>query len=428
MSHSGIRFAVIAVLAACSASAQAAVDQFELELRASAGYTDNVDRTGVGERSSSMFAVGARVDIQEQSARLDTTVAGDLDFVTYSEDDTDDQVIGNLYAGLEYGFVPERFTWVVSNSYGQGRLSLTSPSSPSNLEGINYFSTGPNLMAQLSQRTFLSLNARYANAWYEDGDGDSNQYSGGIALGRNLSEISSVSLNASYVQIDYDDAAFSPDLDLIEYYLGYVADGARTQIKLDAGYRTIDDGTDSDSGPLLRMSVNRDLSAYVSVFLNASSEYGDQAGLMRSGLSGTGGGSYVDGYSNGQVFEDRSIGAGINFARSRTRLGASVSYHDQNYRGDTSDNERTEFNLLADRELGPRWGVGTNVRLWREDYPGSNATSDESTLSLYARCASARTFGARAEWTYWDRSSDFGDAHENRVWLRLTWQPVKRGR
>lgn len=428
MKHDGIRFAVAIALAAASAGAQAAADQFEVELRASAGYTDNVDRTGVGERSSSMFAIGTRVDIAQESARLDARLAGDLDFVTYSEDDTDDQVVGNLYAGLEYGIVPERFNWVISNSYGQGRLDLTRPSSPTNLEGINYFSTGPDFRAQLSRRDFLTLSGRFANAWYEDSDGDSNQYSAGLALGRSLSETSSVSVNANFTQIDYDEAAFSPDLDLIEYFIGYVAQGARTQLNLDAGYRTIDDGTDSDSGPLLRASLRRELSSYASVFAFASSEYRDQAGLLQSGLSGGSGGSFVDSYGNGEVFEDRSLGAGIDFNRSRTRLGASVSYHDQNYQDDTSDNERTEFNLRADRELGPRWGVGSNLRFWREDFPDSSATSDETTFSLYARWSSARTFGAQAEWGYWDRSSDFGDAHENRLWLRLTWQPVKRVR
>lgn len=427
MSHHGIRFTIAAALAACSAVADAAVEQFELELRASAGYTDNVNRTGLDERSSSMFAVGTRVNIGQESARLDARLAGDLDFVTYTEDDADDQVVGNLFADLQYGIVPERFIWVVSNSYGQGRLNLTAPSSPRNLEGINYFSTGPDLLVQLSQRGYLSLFGRYSNAWYEEGDGDSNQYSAGLALGRNIDESSSVSLNVSYVQIDYDDATFSPDLDLMEYYVGYVAQGARTQLSLDAGYRTVDDGTESDSGPLFRASIRRELSSYSSVYAFASSEYRDEAGLMQSGLSGGSGGGYVDGYSNGEVFEDRSIGAGFDFDRSRTRLEARVSYHDQNYQGDTSDNERTEVRLGADRGLGSRWGVGSNLRIWREDYPESDGTSDETTFSVYARWASARTFGARAEWVYWDRSSDFGDAHENRLWLRLTWQPVERG-
>ena len=427
MRAASLRYAVAAVLAAACAQAHAAADVFELELRTSAGYTDNVNRTGVGEESSAAFALGGRILYEETTRRLDAQVNGDLDYVAFTQESADDQVVGNLYGNATFGIVPERFNWVLTNSYGQGRFDLTAPSSSINSEGINFLSTGPDLIFRLSSRDFARLYGRYANSWYEESLGDNSQYGGGLTLGRNLDADSTVSLTGNYTRIDYD-VATAPTVDHTQGYLTYESAGARSSISMDLGYRKIDDGTDSDDGPLVRASISRELSGYVSLNAFGGYEYNDQAGTLQRDLSQPSAPGSTNGYGTGGLFEDLYGGIGVRFDRARTRLNAAVSYHDQNYaRDDLSDNTRTQFDVGAERDLGPSWSAGTRLWFWQEDFTNQDAENEETTFSLFARWRSARTFGAEASWDYWDRSSDFGDAHESRVWLRLTWQPVKRG-
>ena len=427
MRAASLRYAVAVVLAAGGAQAHAAADVFELELRTSAGYSDNVNRTSFGEESSMVYALGGRILYEENTRRLQANIAGDLDYVAYTEQGIDDQVVGNFLGDLNFGIVPDRFNWAVVNAYGQGRFDLTSPSSPSNVEGINYFSTGPDLMFRLSQRAFVKIFGRYSNSWYEESEGDNDQYGGGITLGRNLDADSTVSLTGNYTQIDYT-SIDAPKIDHVQGYLTYASRSARSSISMDLGYRKIDDGTDSDDGPLVRLSLSRDLSDYSSLEAFAGYEYNDQAGTLKGGLGQPGLPGSTDGYGTGGLYEDLYGGLGIRFNRARTRLNASVSYHDQNYaRDDVSDNERTEFNVSGERDLGRSWSAGARARAWRETFDTDDASSDETTFGLFTRWRSARSIGAETAWEYWDRSSDFGDSHENRIWLRLTWQPVKRG-
>jgi hypothetical protein len=403
-------------------------EEFDLTLRAGAGYSDNVNRTSTDETSSNVYAPGLDINYRETTRRLDATVTGDLDYLTYSAQGLNSQLVGNFYGDVSYGIVPESFVWNFDESYGQGRADLFQPSNPQNTQGINYFSTGPELTLPLSNRMFVTANASYANSWYQDQNTDSNQYGGGLALGRSLSQATKIAAAVEYTRIAYMDPNAGPDSDLWQYYLTYSAKGARSTLDLDAGYRSFDDGSGRKGGPLIRFNLTRQLSAYSSIFLLAGDEYSDAASQLNGTLATPGSPGGTNGYSNGEVFVDTYGGGGITFSRMRTRFDVAVTYHDQNYvQGSANDVHRWNVNGDIERDLSHEWSAGFQFWYYHEDYVNAGYSDAELDYSLYANWQFARTVGLSVEWNRWQSSaSNQPDANENQYWLRLNWHAIHR--
>ena len=164
MSNLLINTAVAALLLAATA---ARADGLELDVRLSGGYSDNVYRTSSNEESSALYAPGFDISYEENTARLQASAEGSLDYLIYSADGLDDRLVGTFDGDAEIGIVPETFVWKFIESYGQGLADGFAVATPENVEGINYFATGPELRLALSQRYFMTANAVYANSWYE---------------------------------------------------------------------------------------------------------------------------------------------------------------------------------------------------------------------------------------------------------------------
>ncbi|MFO1407116.1 MAG: hypothetical protein U1F08_06255 [Steroidobacteraceae bacterium] len=424
MFQDNLRTGVMAVLAL--APAVAAADELSLGLRASAGYSDNVYRTSSNEESSALYAPGFDIAYAEKSAGLDARALGTLDYLIYSADNLDSRLIGTFDGSAAIGIVPETFVWNVTESYGQGLADAFQAATPENTQGINYFATGPQLRVDFSQRMFVIANAVYANSWYENQDGDSNQYGAGVSLGRALSEASSLRLSAQYLKTNYTNGSFAPDYDTWEYFGAYMVEGARTNLDLDLGYRSFDNGTKTQGGPLVRFSLSRLLSAYTTIYAIAGDEYSDAASQLNGDLSMPGNPGATTGGANGQVFVDTYGGLGIAFNRLRTRFGGSVTYHDENYvETSLNDLHRWDVSGYLQRDFTPRLTGGLDVTYYDESYTKVDYSDSQVDWSLYLDWQFARTVGATLEWARWGASNTGSpDAHENQYWLRFTWKAI----
>ena len=426
MSKVSIKAAVAAVLALATTAAHA--DGLELDVRLSGGYSDNVYRTPSGQESSSLYAPGFDISYEENTARLQASAEGSLDYLFYSADGLDDRLVGTFDGFADFGIVPETLVWKFIESYGQGLADGQEFATPENVEGINYFATGPELRLALSQRYFMTANAVYANSWYETSDGDSNQYGAGMSLGRTLSEASTVRLSAQYLKTNYTSDTFAPDYDTWEYFGAYQVQGARTNLDLDLGYRNFDDGTKTQGGMLVRFNLSRVLSAYTTVYVIAGDEYNNAAGQLTGDLSMPGNPGATSGGANGQVFVDTYGGVGLRFDRLRTRFGGSVTYHDENY-VDTSINDQHRWDVAAylQRDFTPKLTGGLDLTYSDWEYTQVDSSNSEFNGSLYLNWRFARTVGATVEWARWSGSATgTPDADENQYWLRFTWHAIDR--
>ena len=164
-------------------------------------------------------------------------------------------------ADLRYLFVPGRFEWVLTESFGQSEIDPFAASTPDNRENINYFTTGPDFTVRLGSVGSLTLFGRYSMTQFEDSNFDDERLLGGLSLGRDLSARSNVSLNATAERVEFDDQTAGSDYDRQSAFLRYEIEGARTTIGAGSG-RTARFTTTAttSSSPLFELDISRDLS------------------------------------------------------------------------------------------------------------------------------------------------------------------------
>ena len=100
--------------------------------------------------------------------------------------------------------------WVADDVYGQSSINAYGPNSPQNREGTNYFSTGPDVVVPIAERTALTLNGRYSLATFDGPDFDSSRLSGGIGVERKISPLTTVRLEVTDSHLTFREDAAPP--------------------------------------------------------------------------------------------------------------------------------------------------------------------------------------------------------------------------
>ena len=124
----------------------------QLSGRIAAGVieTDNIERTPTDRISDTIGELSADIAAHEQSRRLDVDVLSDLQYLTFAHDYFSNELVGNFIGSGTFAILPRELEWVVEDNFGQQQLDPTVAVTPTNLENVNYFTTGPNFLMALS--------------------------------------------------------------------------------------------------------------------------------------------------------------------------------------------------------------------------------------------------------------------------------------
>ena len=397
------------------------------EISGGAGHTDNINRVEVGEQEEDIGLVGLRLSLNQQSARTQADVRGNVSYYDYLDDTYDSEVLGNLAANATFAIVPERFVWSASDYFGQVLRDPFQPSTPENRENVNQLATGPDVIVALGAQTSIRLSGRYILSTYEDSPFDSDTISAGLGLSRSLSEASAVSLNYEAQQTEFDEQGLDADYDQSEAFVRYQTAGARTTFSADVGYTELerDASLDSEGGLLLRLETARRISPASVVSLNAGREFANSGSAFASaqGFGSVDVGN-VSGQQTTEPFTNDYVAASWDYSRNRTGLGLGVSYNEQKY--DVSnelDQTLLSVTALASRQMSQRTSL--SVALIYSDgsfeRPGGDYDDIGSTLSFAWRLSQRLSLSAKYD--HWRRSSEQpnGDYEENRIWLTLAY-------
>ncbi len=104
------------------------------------------------------------------------------------------------------------------------------PTTPGNLEDINYVSTGPDLALRMGGTGFVDASVRMARATYQTSPFNSSRVLGSLAAGLQLSARSSVSLNGAAERVLFDNTVVNGDFNRTSAYVRYEIQGARTEL------------------------------------------------------------------------------------------------------------------------------------------------------------------------------------------------------
>jgi len=412
----------VAICALLGGSAGAANLDYELTL--GAGYSDNIARSAQDETSEGILAPGLQFSFDQASRRLQADLVGNFAYYKYLDEEFDSELLGNFAGNARFMLVPERFEWVVSDNFGQVLNDPFLPATPNNRENMNHFVTGPDVIVPFGSNTRLRAGARYGMTMYEHQPFDSDTVMGQLSLERQLSAFSAVSLNGSVQQVNYDESALNGDYDQTETFVRYSAQGARTNLSVDAGYTALNqDATDTThSGLLFRLDLSRRLSASSIVSLSGGHEFANSAGAFAGGQVGlpTNIGA-APGRQSNQPFMDDHVRLGYSFNRQRTGFSLSAYRSDRSYKDQPGlDQTLTSLTAGVTRELTPRTTLSIDGTYGRGNFEQEGDYTDLSGgVSLRWRLSQRVSLGF--SYDHFDRDSDRpqGGYTENRYWLTI---------
>lgn len=398
--------------------------EFSYGLEAGAGYSDNIARVSANERDEKIGTVGLDLSWDEQTRRIDGNALIDLAYFEYFDDTFDSELVGTGDASLTFGIVPERFTWSFQDSFGQAQSDPFAPLTPETREDLNYFTTGPDIIARLGTAGALRLFGRYSLTSYEESLLDSERRIAGAAFERDLSASSRVALNGVTGEVDFDDAPGDYDID--NAFISYELDAARTDIIFELGYTWLkpEVGEETD-GPLASLSLIRALSASSTLHVELGTQFTDASEALRSGLEGgiVGG---ADVSASPDPFENRTAGLRWSFSRNRTGFTLGASWNEDRYeRTTTLDRTRLAYEATFSRQLGATLDLLLVGLFSDEEFDTTGLTAEELNLSARLDWQAGRTLGLALSIERYDRdtSDGTGEYVENRAFLLLTFRP-----
>ena len=226
---------LMAVQAAFGAEEKPVENVFGWTVDVGAERSDNIARSATNEISETTGIIGLGLNIISERPRLDTNIAADLDYRDYLDREFDSEVTGGLDGRVALFLVPERFSLVAEDNYGQIARNRQAADSPDNREAINYFSAGPELTLPLGARTDLLISGRWTDTYLEESPQGNNAKIANVSLVRAFSDVTSISLDTSASRTEFDEELF-PSYDTRQASLGLQIRAPRTTLLIDAGW------------------------------------------------------------------------------------------------------------------------------------------------------------------------------------------------
>ncbi|HEY7639543.1 MAG TPA: outer membrane beta-barrel protein [Steroidobacteraceae bacterium] len=390
-------------------------------------YTDNVGRTDTDEESEKVGIAGLNFALNVDRRRVDAQAAGNLRYLHYIDNTFDDELNGGVNGALQLSFVPERFLWVAEDNYGQVARNRQLADNPNNRQDINVFSTGPELTLPLGSRTTFQLTGRWSDAYYEEGNQDSETVTGSAALIRQLSAATALSLNGSYSEVNFDEDQIFTDYKVEQAFLRLALTGARTTFTLDGGGSRLEQqgGASKSESVLARLDLTRQVGARSRLRLVAGTAPSNTSQTFRRDQELGG----VDVGSDGAVVSGDSFQSDygyLTFATDweRSALTILLSARSEDHEVfSTLDRDQYRAILTYSHELTRNLSVDMRGTYLDEKFTETGFSFDQWGAGVGMRWQLGRNISLRATYDHFVGSSDDGtrDFTENRAYIGISY-------
>jgi hypothetical protein len=380
-------------------SAVGGAERLTYGVDAGLGETDNVSLAPTNRVSQTIATVDADFDIKHQSSRLDVDAKGNFTDFAYLQGAYGNQLLGRFDGVGHFALIPQRLTWVLQDDFGQAALDPFAPTTPGNLEDINYVSTGPDLAWRLGGTGFVDASLRIARASFQTSPFSSSRVLGSVAAGLQLSARSTVSLNGAAERVLFDNTVVNGDFDRTSAYARYEIQGARTELSVELGATKISQNASSGTSELVRTASGSFITVPVTIPQNAYSTTGPLARIAvtrklssSASLTLAGGRELTDGISSFGSIQGGAIGVvgtvpalltsssytsdfgsvGWQYERNRTTIGVSGHWEKDIYISQSQfDVTREGGEIIAARMLSRAFALQVLGRYYKTDYPNT---------------------------------------------------------
>ena len=440
------------------------------------GETDNVALTPTNKTSQTMATTDANFSVNRQSRLFDVNAVGNFSYIDYLQGAYGPELLGRLDGVADAAIIPGRLTWTLRDDFGQSALDPYTPTTPGNIENINYVTTGPELKLRFDGVNFVDVNLRYGRAQFQTSPFNSDRALASVAVGRDVSAGGSISLNATSERVMFANTEVNGDFTLSSLFGRYELQGARTKFVGELGLTTVDQARSGSSeatpvpinppgpamgpaaaaglpssavpylpvqaepggtltGPLIKLQLTRRISASNSLIFSGGQILTDPASSFSAqGVGAIGIATTAPASLSGGVYRDTYASAGWQFQRNRTLFAVTGRWERDIYPGLPSlDGSMRSAQLNVERRMSRAWTLQLSGNWSGTHYPyavlseqltGStqyvNAVVGGGVIWHHGRGLEVRL---RLEHDSYTVSNGNTGYQESRVWLTVGYRP-----
>ena len=416
-----------------SVEAQEAPQQqgnFDFGTTATTIWSSNIALAPTNLRQGTIGQLAIDLDYQESTRRLRTDLKINAAARHYFNGDFNDTLIGGLNGGLYLAIVPERFEWIVQDTFGQVLSNQFAAPTAGNLNNVNYLTTGPDLTFELGSALSVLLSGRYATTNYSRNGADNERLTGAMSLIRNLNDASDLSLTAKSDQLEYSGVVGNSLIHRDEIALGYGLRSSRTSAQFEAGYAKVTYGALDSATPVARITLRRRVSASTAFRLQGGVEYSDSGIDFRDAQ--TLNGVRLDATTIVpalDVYRREFVATGLEVSRPRTSFGVTAELRRESHvQYQILNRTDSTVRIYAGRRLGPTMEVQGDAEYRADRLSSSGSRSNRTTGTARWLWRPNRALTWNLEYTYRNNASPAGYAkyHEHQVAIAVRWTPTPK--
>lgn len=420
---SKFRIFLIFLAFATSSSAFAQAEDFSYSIRAGAGYSDNLTRLPSDEVDDTILLVGVDMSFSRESRGFDALVNTDIEYRDYQDRQIDGETIGSIDAELDFKLVPDSFSWIVADTFGQIQSDPFEAETPLNREWLNTFSTGPDIRFAIGAANLIELSGRYVDSNFETSDTDNQSVGGRVSFVRALSRARQFSINFATNDTEFDNSVLNDDFDRDLAYFGFTSETSRSNLVVRLGFNELQIESAKFDGPLIEVSFERDLTSSSGFEISYEQRLTDAADRFRdldADASSFGDVQNIAGV--GDPFEVSSTMARFNFGRGTASLSMFAEHEVNEYLLAVQlDRTRLEYGLEGGWQMGSRVSAALGGTVIRTTFDNTTREDDDFVIRGQLSVRLSRTLQLALELNHLDRdsnNSDF-DYTENQAFLTI---------
>jgi hypothetical protein len=391
------------------------------------GESDNVTLVESNKVSQTIAVADLDLDFKDQTRRFAADAKGAFTYLDYLQNAYSNQLLGRFDGNAQVALIPERVTWVLTESFGQSQIDPFAAAVPTNLQNVNYVATGPDATFRFGPTVFLDLSARYAKTTYQTEPFDSNAVLGSAALGLALSPQSSISINGSFKRMLFDNTEVNTDFNRSSAYVRYEVQGARTDLTANLGATKVDQGSQSFTGPDAKLQLLRQLSSVSKLTFTVGRDITDASTAFASLQSGAIGGIVTAPAALSLSNYTVTYGSvAWEYARNRTTFAVSGTWEKDSYDGQPlQDLTRSTAELRVERKLSSVLTAQLRGRVFRNEYTNTDFTETDGLVGAGLTYRQGRGLEIKLRYDHTSRVvSGVGNGYsQNQVFLTIGYRP-----
>jgi hypothetical protein len=124
------------------------------EVNVGVAHSDNIARTETNTINEEIATGGIMFSLSQVSPRLSADLVGNFAYHDYLDNTYESELFGNFVGSARFQIIPERFSWMLTDNFGEVLSDPFQPATPDNRENINYLMTGPDLTLAFGSQTW----------------------------------------------------------------------------------------------------------------------------------------------------------------------------------------------------------------------------------------------------------------------------------